>query len=172
MATVASKKINWPEIKAAYQRGEGSCRVLAERFKVSPVAVMNRCCRGKWKKEVTKIAQKVAEKVADSLAQEQAKHIRIKIERMRRAEGDIDASREQFATDEKGRVVMDMLNIKHMINAEAQADDIVRRSLGMANNPEVQINQTHINGISPDLEEHIIKIQRLIGQRGGLIEKD
>lgn len=67
-------KTNWAPIKEAYQRGEGSCRELAEKFGVSFIAIRNRCNREGWKSEMVKIGEKVTQKVVESLAQRGVAH--------------------------------------------------------------------------------------------------
>lgn len=66
----------WDEIKEAYQRGEGSCRVLADRFEVSEQAVENRCKREGWRKEMAEVTRMVTEKVVHDLSQEVKNRLR------------------------------------------------------------------------------------------------
>lgn len=58
------------------------------------------------------------------------------VKRTKRARGIIDASIDQFAPDESGRAVMDMLNVNTMVKAEMSIDDMARRSLGLKDVPD------------------------------------
>ena len=62
-------KLEWQEIKAAYQRGEGSCAELAEQFGVTPGSVQNRCKREGWRKEMVALDGVVGQLVAEDLAE-------------------------------------------------------------------------------------------------------
>ncbi len=128
---------DWRRIKAAYQRGEGSCRVLAERFGVSRKAMEHRCHREGWKKSREKIGEKVEKKIEADLVGEGTAWVRETLRRAVRVRENIDASRDQFATDPKGRPVIDMLNIKTMLQAEQVADNLARRALGLPDRPQM-----------------------------------
>lgn len=145
------KGADWNKIKAAYQRGEGSCRVLADRFGVTFKAIESRCFREKWRAQKKEIAGKVQEKVIDSLSLGAIAWVNATIERANRARGLIDASIEQFATDEKERPVIDLLNVNTMLQAETKADDMARRALGLPDTPsKVEVEGSMvINVISP-----------------------
>jgi hypothetical protein len=62
-------RVEWQEVQAAYQRGEGSCAELAERFEVTPVSVQNRCKRGGWRKELVALDRVVGQIVTEDLAE-------------------------------------------------------------------------------------------------------
>ena len=62
-------RVEWQEVKAAYQRGEGSCAELAEQFGVTPVSVQNRCKRGGWRKELVALDRVVGQIVTEDLAE-------------------------------------------------------------------------------------------------------
>jgi len=148
-------KANWVEIKEAYQRGEGSCRELAERFGVSHSTIMKRCAKEKWKIQAEEINRKVEEKIVEKVSDAAAEYIKRKLKRIERCEKDIDASRNQFPTDEEGAVVMDMLNVKHMLQAEAQADEITRKALGIPDTPQ-RIE------VSLDITERLLAARRRV----------
>jgi len=130
------RKPNWTEIQTAYQSGEGSIRELAIRFGVSQSTLEKRSIREKWKVQKQEISKKVEEKVVDALALGAIAWVNMTVQRAVRARDMIDASIDQFATDEKNRPVVDMLNIRTMLHAESMADDIARRAFGLPDSPQ------------------------------------
>jgi hypothetical protein len=127
----------WLKLKAAYQRGEGSCRELAEKWGVNNHTVEARCKREGWNRDKQEIARKVTEKVVDEMADAASLWVKSTIARANRARKIVDTSLSQFATDPNtNEPVVDMLNINTMLTAEAKADDIARRSFGLADSPQ------------------------------------
>lgn len=57
----------WMQIREAYERGEGSCRQLAEKYGLNPWAVSNRCKRERWRDSQAKLEQKLAKRLDQSL---------------------------------------------------------------------------------------------------------
>ncbi len=64
----AKKKV-WPQIKAAYLRGEGSLRTLAERFGVSLNTLEKTCRREGWRQEMAALGGIVTAEAAKSAAE-------------------------------------------------------------------------------------------------------
>jgi len=62
-------KVDWSEIKAAYQSGKGSCRELSEQFGVSYNTVRNKCAREKWNVENERINSQIKAQVQAQVAQ-------------------------------------------------------------------------------------------------------
>ena len=72
MSTIAVERVRhskamWLKVKAAYQRGEGSCAELAERFGLKPNSVTTRCRRERWRREMGALERRVNEEVAIEL---------------------------------------------------------------------------------------------------------
>lgn len=62
-------KIEWLELKAAYQRGEGSCAELAKAYGVKPGSVSSRCRREGWRVEMMELDAQVGRLVEQDLTQ-------------------------------------------------------------------------------------------------------
>lgn len=115
----------WRKIQAAYQRGEGSCRILAERFGVKPQALRQRATREGWKKSKSQISEKVSQKVENELVDEATAWVKqMKLDCLRDRER-IEASYEQMAP------AADPLAIKHLTGSRHTVDATMRRSLGL-----------------------------------------
>jgi transposase-like protein len=143
----------WKQIKEAYQKGEGSCRELAQKFGLTHDQVRNKCHREKWaskKSEIqekleAKVAQKVtqeAEKLVESLASDQRKHVDDTLKRAARLRASIDAAIESFPTDPNGRSLIDPEFIETLTRSEQRLDDMLRLSLGLPekNGPSNDVN--------------------------------
>lgn len=149
----SNKRPNWSKIKAAYQRGEGSCRELAIDFGVNQDTLSNRCKREKWRSEITELKQKVAEKVVENLVDRATQWVEDTITRGQRARTIIDATIEQYATDDKGRPVIEMPDVSTMLHAEQKADDLTRRALGLKD--EVEVN--HKGSVGMVLSKEVLE---------------
>lgn len=124
------KKSDWLKVKSAYQKGEGSCRELAERFGLSVHAIEKRCEREKWRAERAEIVAKVSEKVIEILTNESVEWVqRIKKSCVKDLDR-IDESYDQMAP------AADPLAIKHLTGAKKLSDDVMRRALGLPDTPQ------------------------------------
>ncbi len=129
---MAKVKPDWKKVKIAYQKGEGSCRELAEKFGLSEDSVQNKCKRAKWRKEKAIIDQKVTEKVTEKIVDAATKWVDDTLKRAERYRGDIDASREQCGTTPDGKALMDPDVMRDYATVELKMDDMARRSLGLS----------------------------------------
>lgn len=134
-----SKEV-WNSVRAAYQKGEGSCRELAEQFGLTLDQVRNKCRRAKWscnKSELqekldAKVTQKVtqeAEKLVHSLAAQQARQTRRQIERAERYLADIDKTREQLTIGND--IIVDPVALESLSRTEARIHELLRQALQM-----------------------------------------
>ncbi len=151
-AKKVKKKPDWRKIKAAYQRGDGTQRDLAVKFGVPESTLMGRAMREKWSLQKKQIESKVEAKVVDALAMGALSWVAATLTRAQKARGIIDASVEQFAVDEQGRPLIDLLNVNTMLQAESKIDDLARRSFGLSDTPQKVEHSGTINVIDPYAE--------------------
>lgn len=142
------KKVSWLKIKAAYQRGEGSCRELAERFGISQNSVEHRCKRGKWRAEKAEIGQKVVAKVVDTLAMDATRFVQETIMRGLQYRKEIDLSKEQAAAPAIDPMMLDSLS-----RTEVRVTDMVRKAFGIPDVPQKVEHSGIIQVIDPYSEE-------------------
>lgn len=128
-------KANWLEIKETYQRGEGSCRELAERFGVSEHAAENRCRREGWRKEKMEIGGKVAEMIVEKVSDKATAHVKATLALCEALYADIQRSREQLLP------AIDPPALDALARALTRINQVARQTLGIAEQP-AQVNVT------------------------------
>lgn len=185
-ASRVSKEV-WDSVRAAYQKGEGSCRELAEKFGLTAFQVSNKCKREKWAVSKSRIEQvfdqtltkevtKTVESTVQALAASQRKHIADTLKRASRLRASIDAAIESFPTDPNGRSLIDPEFIEALTRSEQRLDDILRRSLGLPdkNGPANEVNVSVGVGIQqfpPEQLQHLNEARKRWMERmqgGGL----
>lgn len=135
-------KPNWLKIKAAYQRGEGSIRELAERFGVADHKLEKISAKEKWVIEKAEISGKVAEKVVNELAVQATAWVKETLERCSRYRRMIDSAINQAAAGDEAAPAIDAQALDNLMKSEKRVDDMARRALGLSDAP-----QTHsVNG--------------------------
>jgi len=149
-ATV-KKRPNWLKVKALYQRGEGSCRELAQRFGISESSVENKCFREKWRVEKKELEEKVKEKVEAVLVDEATAWVRDTIKRGWQARKEIDEAKAQAASPAIDPAMQDALS-----RVEARFDDMVRRALGLPDSPQEYNHSGEVkHSFSHELQDEI-----------------
>jgi hypothetical protein len=136
MSDAKKKKPDWRKIKAAYQKGEGSCRELSERFGVNFDALRSKCFRDKWKIEKQQIEAKVVQRVEDALTLGALAWVNQTIVRAEKYRAILDATQDQCGTDQKGRPLIDPEELDKMSRTEQRVDDIARRAFGLPDTPQ------------------------------------
>lgn len=133
-------KPKWHVIKGAYQKGQGSCRALAERFNVSFAALRNRHAREKWtvskKQFETKVIQSAEEKTlvaveasVEELVLEQKAHIQRTIALCNALYIDITRSRAQLLP------AIDPVALDALSRSLVRINSVARESLGIPDKP-------------------------------------
>lgn len=132
-------KGTWLKARASYEAGEGTLFEIGQKFDIAFYSIQQKSAKQGWnlrkRKTIERTIEKVSEKLANKMVTEAEAWINETKFRSKRIRSDIDKSRDQFATDQSGSVVMDMLNIKTMAQAEAIVDETARQSLGIADVP-------------------------------------
>lgn len=120
----------WGQVRSAYQRGEGSCNVLAQRFGLSVKSISNRCTREGWKRKGEEIRRKVEEKTEEKIVDAAVKWVDDTLRRCEKYRAEIDAAKEQLspAVDPGAQVMF--------AKVEKIIDDMYRRSSGMPDAPQ------------------------------------
>jgi hypothetical protein len=124
------KKADWNSIRASYQKSEGSCRELAEKFGVNHHTVEARCKREGWRKEKSEIAQNVTEKVQSQLVDEATDWIiKMKVSCLK----DLERIEATYAQLEPAA---DPVAIRCLTQAKKAINDIMRQSIGIQDAPK------------------------------------
>ena len=135
-------KAKWLKVKAAYQRGEGSCAELARRFGLKLNSVSTRCRREGWRRELELLEQRMNKKVEESLTA-RALSLADRAESFTRrtvdeAEGWMDAIQEAKRLADAG----DVQALKDLVNAWRIPVQEARRAYGLDradSSPQVQV---------------------------------
>lgn len=117
----------WEAVKLAYQRGEGSCKVLAEKFGMTHAAVRRRCDRHKWRIERKHIDAGVVEKVQRVLVDEATHFLRETIRRGMIYQKHIDNHLAKHPDSGK---------LDELSRTEVRINDMIRKAFGIPDAPQ------------------------------------
>jgi len=132
------------EVRACYQRGEGSCRELGERFGLTPRSVTLHCAREKWRVKKVELEKRVSQKVEEVLVGEATDWVKDTIKRGWKARREIDESKNQMAP------AVDPIALDALSRVEVRFDDMVRKAFGLPDTMKHEVNGSMvINVVDP-----------------------
>lgn len=149
------KPIDWPAIKEAYQRDEGSCRELAIRFKIPESTLEARCWREKWRIEKKEIVEKVKQNVIEHIEHKTEKWVNTIFHRATQRLKNIDDTLNQLlpAADPDGLLAL--------IRGEKIVDDMARRALGLPDSPAAIDVKSNGKSIQESIIESFLVIKKM-----------
>lgn len=125
--------VDWQPIKQEYLKGEKSLREVAAQYGISEAALEKRCSRESWNDDrsaiIKKVTKEVSAKLSERLENEAEGWVKETLFRCHRVRKDIDKVRKSFP--------LNMTRLETETKVEARIDSIARRSLGLADTPQV-----------------------------------
>lgn len=144
----------WAKIKAAYQKGEGSCREIAEKWGINRHTVEARCKREGWNREKSEIAQKVTEKVVEVLADRATAWVEQTIKDSLDHRNLLRSTIDQAKEGDEYSPSIDPGQFLCLMKADSIIDDRARRAFGIPDAPaKADVSLTVINVINPFTDE-------------------
>lgn len=144
----------WAEVKAAYQRGEGSCSVLSKRFGIRHTTLQRRITNEKWRAEKKEVLCKVSEEVAREIYKPTVDLYEKLVKGFQKDLEIIETSYDQAAN------MLEPVDVRHLVSARKMIADGLADLGVIQRAPEKVEHSGEIKTVPDELREHLIKLRQ------------